>query len=539
MKRILSGMALLLPLVLAAQINPVRIALHNWATGLSGPVWIANAGDDRLFVVQQGGIIKVVTDSMQVLPTPFLDITSEVNSSGNEQGLLSIAFDPDYATNGYFYVYYIHGSGSGTSRISRFEVSDDPDVADASTEVILYTWPQPFTNHNGGCLQFGPDGYLYCGFGDGGDGNDPFGNGQDLSDPLGDMVRIDVSAHDSGYLVPSDNPWTAATDTLPEIWASGLRNPWRYSFDRLTGDLWIADVGQNAWEEVDFWPAGDNSGPNFGWRCREGLVATPGVSQAGCGPASSYVSPVAVFNHGDQGWCAIIGGYVYRGPSFPHLYGKYIFTDYCAGDFLTFGEDNEVDTVLMTANYGYSAFGQDIAGELYVSDVEHGTVKKVVDACPMPDPTIDYDGLTLISSPADAYQWFVNGFLIPGATQQTCIPLTNGDYSVRADFGAPCLLMSGTISVLNTSMPENGLPLLSVYPQPADDRIRIELAGGLGDDAVIGLFDALGRPVRSMEWAGGASSLEIPVADLAEGAYVLRAMDRSGILMKRKVMVVH
>ncbi|MEO8733375.1 MAG: PQQ-dependent sugar dehydrogenase, partial [Flavobacteriales bacterium] len=468
-----------------------------------------------------------------------LNITSEVNSSGNEQGLLSIAFDPEYATNGYFYVYYIHGAGTGTSRISRFQVSADPNVADATSEVILFTQSQPFTNHNGGCLQFGPDGYLYCGFGDGGDGDDPNGNGQNLSNVLASMIRIDVSAHDSTYSVPPDNPWVATTDTLPEIWANGLRNPWRYSFDRLTGDMWIGDVGQNAWEEVDFWPAGDNSGPNFGWRCREGLVATPGVSQTGCGPSSSYVSPLAVFNHTTEAWCAIIGGYVYRGPSFPHLYGKYIFTDYCAGDFMTLGADNAVDTLLLTSNYGYSAFGQDSTGELYVADVENGTVKKLVDPCPMDAPTISFNGYQLASSPANAYQWFLEGFLIPGATEQIYEPISNGNYSVRADFGASCILMSDSLSIINVSVPESVMPSPVVYPQPADEQLHIELSAGPLSVTNIVLFDAVGRPVRNVQWMPGNEVFDLPVANLAEGAYVLRATDRGGVLLNQKVIVVH
>lgn len=539
MKKAILILSSLLPLVMTAQAPPPGIALHNWATGLARPVWIANAGDSRLFIVQQGGIVKILTDSMQVSPTPFLNISSEVNSSGNEQGLLSIAFDPEYATNGYFYAYYINGAGSGTSRISRFHVSADPNVADATSEVILYTRTQPYTNHNGGCLQFGPDGYLYCGFGDGGNQNDPNGNGQNLSNVLASMIRIDVSAHDSSYLIPADNPWVATTDTLPEIWANGLRNPWRYSFDRLTGDMWIGDVGQGAWEEVDFWPAGDNSGPNFGWHCREGFVATPGVSQSGCGAATSYVSPLAVFNHTSEAWCAIIGGYVYRGPSFPHLYGKYIFTDYCAGDFMALGADNTVDTLLMTTNFGYSAFGQDSTGEMYVADVEHGTVKKIVDPCPMDAPTITYNGYQLISSAANSYQWFLEGFLIPGATGQIYAPTENGNYSVRANYGAPCLLMSDTLSIVNVSVPESVLPPPVVYPQPADDQLHVQVIGGPKSKVTVELFDAVGRPVRNMQWMSGDEILDMQVADLAEGAYVLRATDRNGILLNRKVMVVH
>ena len=539
MKRVLFALALTLPMLVSAQLNPVRIALHNWATGLNKPVWLTNAGDDRLFVVQREGAIKIITDSMQVLPTPFLNITSLVNSGQNEQGLLGLAFDPDYATNGFFYVYYIHGSGSGSSRLSRFHVSADPNVADPSSEVILLTVAQPYWNHNGGCLQFGPDGYLYCGFGDGGSGNDPSGNGQNFSTVLASMIRIDVSQHDSTFAIPPDNPWVNTQDTLPQIWAKGLRNPWRYSFDRLTGDMWIGDVGQNAWEEVDFWPAGDNSGPNFGWRCREGFVATPGVSQTGCAASGPFVQPIAAFNHTTQGWCAIIGGYVYRGPSFPHLYGKYMFTDYCNGDFLTFGANNDVDTLLMTSNFGYSAFGEDLAGEMYIVDVENNNVKKIVDACPMPDPMITFDGQTLTSTTANSWQWVLNGFAVSGATGQSYVPQANGYYQVRANFGGPCLLLSDTIEVVNTGVHESGEFRPAIYPQPATSTLELRSDDLSKPTFAVDLVDAVGHTVATFTWSGSEPTLTVNVADLAPGSYVLRGNDGGAQRWARMVMVKH
>ena len=539
MKRVLLAFVLALPMMVSAQMNPARIALHSWATGLDEPVWLTNAGDSRLFVVQRKGTIKIITDSMQVLSTPFLNITSLVNSNQNEQGLLSMAFDPDYATNGYFYVYYIHGSGSGTSRISRFHVSADANVADPASEVILYTVTQPFWNHNGGCLQFGPDGYMYCGFGDGGSGNDPNGNGQNFGTVLGSMIRVDVSQHGSTFDIPLDNPWVSTQDTLPELWAKGLRNPWRYTFDRLTGDMWIGDVGQNTWEEVDFWPAGDNSGPNFGWRCREGFVATPGVSQAGCAASGPFVEPVAAFNHTTEGWCAVIGGYVYRGPSFPHLYGKYMFTDYCNGDFLTFGANNDVDTLLMTSNFGYSAFGEDMAGEMYITDVENNNVKKIVDACPMPDPVISFDGQTLTSTIANGWQWVLNGSAITGATAQSYVPQANGNYQVRANFGAPCLLLSDTIQVIGTGVHESGDLSPAIYPQPATSSLELRSDASSKPTYTVDLMDAVGHLVSVHTWPGTEPTLTINVADLAQGSYMLRGSDGGTWRWARMVMVMH
>lgn len=539
MKRVLLASVLALPLLLSAQMNPARIALHTWVTGLNKPLWVTHADDDRLFVVQRQGVIKVITDSMQVAPTPFLDITAQVNSDQTEQGLLGLAFDPEYASNGFFYVYYIAGSGSGTSRISRFHVSADPNVADPASEVILYTVPQPFWNHNGGCLQFGPDGYLYCGFGDGGSGNDPDGNGQNMGTALGSMIRMDVSQHDSTFVVPPDNPFVGTQDTLPEIWASGLRNPWRYSFDRLTGDMWIGDVGQNTWEEVDFWPAGANSGPNFGWRCREGFVATPGVSQTGCAASGPFVEPVAAFNHTTQGWCSVISGYVYRGASFPHLYGKYIFTDYCNGDFLTFGANYDVDTLLMTTNFGYAAFGQDHAGELYVVDHENNNIKKIVDACPMPDPVISYDGETLTSSAANGWQWVLNGFVITGATDQSFVPQANGFYQVRANFGGPCLLLSDTVEVMNTGIHGNGKFSPAIFPQPASSSFELRSIGRSKPTFTVELVDAVGIKVATYTWPDSEPAITIKVADLPEGSYVLHGNDRGAQRWARMVMVAH
>lgn len=524
------------PLLVSAQLNPARIALHNWASGLSSPVYIANAGDSRLFVVERHGTIRIITDSMQVAATPFLNITAEVNSGFNEQGLLGLAFDPGYATNGFFYVYYINGSGSGTSRISRFHVSADPNVADPSSEVVIYSLPQPFVNHNGGQLQFGPDGYLYCGFGDGGSGNDPNNNGQNLGTALGSMIRIDVSQHNGTYAIPPNNPFVSAQDTLHEIWASGLRNPWRYSFDRLTGDLWIADVGQNAWEEVDFWPAGNNSGPNFGWRCREGLVPTPGVSQAGCAASAPFVDPVGVFNHGSQGWCAIIGGYVYRGPSFPHLYGKYIFTDYCSGDFITFGANYDVDTLLLTTTTGFSGFGEDLAGEVYVANVDNGTVKKIVDACPMPDPVITFNGGILSSTDATGWQWLLNGVAVNGATGQNFSPQVNGSYQVRANFGSPCLLVSNAIDVSVSGISGNGMFNPAIFPQPASSRIQLRYEGAKPTYR-IEVMDVIGSKVKSLSWPDSSPVLSIDVADLAEGSYLIRGSASGGGTWERLVMV--
>jgi glucose/arabinose dehydrogenase len=281
-----------------------QIDLQPVAVGLANPVAITNAGDGsgRLFITLQAGRI-VIYDGTRVLPTPFLDITPLV-SSGGERGLLSVAFHPNYRTNGVFFVDYTNTDGNTV--IARYSVSQDANIADPNSAAILLTITQPFANHNGGQLQFGPDGYLYIGMGDGGSGGDPSNNAQNLGTLLGKILRIDVDGA-SPYAIPADNPFVGVPSTLPEIWAYGLRNPWRFSFDRLTGDLFIADVGQDSWEEVDFQPAGSQGGENYGWRLMEGNHCYNPPTN--CDPGG-LTPPILEYEHGtnDANGCSISGG---------------------------------------------------------------------------------------------------------------------------------------------------------------------------------------------------------------------------------------
>ncbi len=528
----------------AQPLNRPKVQLHTWAAELTQPVNICSAGDDRLFIAEKGGTVRIISDSMVVLSRPFLDITDRVDNAGNEQGMLGMVFDPDYAENGYFYMYYIYGTGAGFSRISRFQVTADPDSADAASEQILYTWEQPEWNHNGGSLHFGPDGYLYMAFGDGGGTNDQLNNAQDLTDPLGDIIRIDVSAHDSTFQIPSDNPYAdlVGSDTLPEIWASGLRNPFRWSFDRLTGDVWIGDVGQVTWEEVTFWPAGDNSGPNFGWRCREGFSTNVQTDQTFCGDSADYDSPVAQFDHvpenqGGQGWCSIMGGYVYRGQDFPHLYGHYIFTDYCAGDFITFapGGMSDVDTLLLTTEAGFSGFGEDAEGELFVTNIINGEVSRLVDPCPM-DPVIQQEGDHLIAPEGLSYQWLFEGTAIPDAVDQVYFPGSWGHFQVLVDFGAPCTLITDTILFTSTGLNESVQPALLVSPNPANGGVLVSLANGLFADKVE-LTDALGRTVLSSPWTAKAGRGLLDLAALPTGTYALRVVDTGEVVARARLII--
>jgi glucose/arabinose dehydrogenase len=354
----------------------VAVGLQEVASGLSLPLYLtAPPGDTgRLFIVEKGGAIRIVKGGT-LLPTPFLDLTGRV-STGGEQGLLGLAFDPGYADNGRFVVHYTDLSGNTV--VSLFRVTDgDPDRADPATETIVLTAEQPFSNHNGGQILFGPDGMLYVGLGDGGGSGDPGDRGQSLTDLLGGILRVDVSSGTS-YTVPPDNPFVGRTDARPEIWSFGLRNPWRFTFDPATGDLYVADVGEHAWEEVDVVTAaaGAGRGANFGWSRTEGRHC---YADAGCDP-SQYTLPVAEYSH--DGGCSISGGFVYRGAAIPALQGHYFYADYCQGWVRSFrlqnGEAVEPQQWPTLAPGGaVPSFGQDAAGELYVLSAE-GRVFRIV-----------------------------------------------------------------------------------------------------------------------------------------------------------------
>ena len=282
--------------------------------GFNQPIYVTH-GDDgsgRLFIVEQVGAVWILDNGI-LLTQPFLDIGGKI-SSGGEQGLLGLAFDPNYKSNGHFFVHY--SDPGGDTVLARYSVSADPNKADPTSETVILQQNQPFGNHNGGSLAFGPDGYLYLGLGDGGSGGDPLGSGQNTSTLLGKLLRLDVSA--LPYTIPDDNPF-ANGGGLPEIWAYGLRNPWRFSFDRLSGDLYIGDVGQNAWEEIDYQPAGSKGGENYGWNAME---ADHCFRSFNCN-SSSFVAPVAEYDH-KKGDCSVTGGYVYRGGQASGLNGVYI-----------------------------------------------------------------------------------------------------------------------------------------------------------------------------------------------------------------------
>jgi glucose/arabinose dehydrogenase len=355
------------PAAVAPSLDSLAIKFIPVASGFTKPLYLTHAGDGsgRLFVVEQAGRILIIDEGV-VNPTPFLDIVSIVGSDANEQGLLGLAFHPNYASNGLFFVNYTDKQGD--TRIARYSVSDNPDVADPNSAKILLAIDQPYANHNGGQVVFGPDGYLYIGMGDGGAANDPHNNGQNLNALLGKILRIDVDNGDP-YAIPQDNPFASNGQGSPEIWSYGWRNPWRFSFDRATNDMYVADVGQNQYEEVHVELAGTPSGQNYGWRLMEGAHC---FDSNECDPASlGLVLPIAEYDHG-QG-CSITGGYVYRGSQFPTLTGVYFYGDYCSG--IMWALRHEADgswsqAELLQSGYTISSFGQDEAGEVYL--VHHG-----------------------------------------------------------------------------------------------------------------------------------------------------------------------
>jgi len=372
-----------------AQLTTVQVA-----SGVDRPVFMTSSGDGsgRLFIIEQEGAIRILESDGTLLAAPFIDIDPLVtggNSGGDERGLLGLAFAPDFATSGKFYLDYT-GTG-GHTVIDEYTISDPSSDAMTPSDILtrrkIMQVNQPFSNHNGGWIGFGPDGFLYVATGDGGSGGDPQNNGGDLRERLGKLHRIDVSGADDfpadadqNYAIPSDNPFIGIDPGYHEsIWDYGLRNAWRTSFDRVTGDLWIADVGQNQYEEVNFEAAGDAGGRHYGWRCREGLHQ---YSSGTCTNSENtpFTEPIHEYSHGADG-CSITGGYAYRGCALGEAYqGKYFFSDYCSGRIWTLDKDNGfARTLEFSSGISVSSFGEGEDGEIYIADLFGGRVYRIID----------------------------------------------------------------------------------------------------------------------------------------------------------------
>jgi len=357
-----------------------QIAVSQVVGNLASPLFVTHAGDgsNRMFVVEKEGRIRIVQDGA-LLEAPFLAIVERVGSSSSEQGLLGLAFPPNYTESGSFFVNYTDRAGD--SVVARYQVTEDANLADPASEFMVIQYEQPAPNHNGGMLLFGPDGMLWIGTGDGGSAGDPLGNGQNPQAILGKMLRLDVTSDPSQpYIIPADNPWVTedwgTLDVRDEIWALGLRNPWRYSFDRATGDLWIADVGQFVYEEVNVVLAGSTGGINFGWNIMEGMHC---YGQDTCNE-DGLTLPILEYTH--EGHCSVTGGYVYRGAAYPQLNGVYFYGDYCSGHvWAAYPDGNGAwqNVLALESTLTLSSFGEDESGELYLVDYSGGVYKLTVE----------------------------------------------------------------------------------------------------------------------------------------------------------------
>ena len=367
------------------------VILESFGPSFSSPVEIKNAGDERLFVVEKSGKIKILNPDGSVNSTPFLNIEDRVSTNANERGLLGLAFHPNYPENPFFFVNYTNNSGDTT--ISKFSVSTDENIANES-ETVLLVINQPYGNHNGGCINFGPDGNLYIGMGDGGSGGDPQNYSQSTGSLLGKMLRINVNS--GAYSIPENNPYG------DEIWSVGLRNPWKFSFDSENGNLWIADVGQNEFEEINM-VENNPANVNYGWRCYEGDEP---YNMSGC-PDNGLTFPVATYSHYNSGdfKCSITGGYVYRGNQISGLNGVYFFADYCSGEIgMLSTEDNsnwEMNLTFPNINGSWVSFGEDISGELYIVSI-NGGIYKIIDAA-LSQNELTLNNLIIYPNPFEEY----------------------------------------------------------------------------------------------------------------------------------------
>jgi glucose/arabinose dehydrogenase len=423
------------------------ISLQSIATGFASPVEITNAGDSRLFVVQKGGLIRILNADGTVNATPFLNLSAFV-STNSERGLLGLAFHPNYATNGYFFVNYTNLAGN--TIIARYTVNvSNPNIAN-TTETILMTITQPFANHNGGTIKFGPDGYLYIGMGDGGSGGDPGNRAQNINENLGKMLRIDVNTTTAPfYSSPNSNPYVGVAGN-DEIWAIGLRNPWKFSFNRLNGDLWIADVGQDAVEEINKVVSPlPNSGINFGWRCYEGNST---YITSGCAPSSAMSFPFIQYTR-FGGACSVTGGYFYSGSAYPNFQNKYFFTDYCDNKIRMVDNAGVITTTASFSGNNFVTFGEDVNGELYIAGITSGTVYKIIDSS-LSQPNFETNGFSLYPNPAKGY------FVIKSAATNLATNIDVFDISGKLLFSRK--LTSNTENLIDTNLLSKGMYLVTV-----------------------------------------------------------------------------
>jgi uncharacterized protein (TIGR03437 family) len=472
-----------------------EVRLTQIAGGIAAPTDIqsANDGTGRLFLVQQNGIIRIHRAGA-VVSTPFLDIRTKTTGSG-ERGLLGLAFPPGFVNKQRFFVNYTNPAGDIV--LAQYRVGSNRDVADAASETILLTITHPqFSNHNGGQIRFGPDGYLYMAVGDGGSANDPPGNGQNRNVLLGKLLRLDVEGDPGRLRIPADNPFANQANARGEIWAYGLRNPWRFSFDRASGDLWIADVGQDTWEEIDYQSASSRGGENYGWNTTEGAHCFRPAS--GC-TMTGLVLPVAEYHQALE--CSVTGGFVYRGNAIPGLRGTYLYADYCSGKVwgLTRQGGSWVTRDVLSTGYAITTFGEDEAGELYLSNGGNGTIHRldgtgsrapVFTAASVVNAASFVPGLT----PGSLATVFASGIKDqPGITGAGVLPLP-------AAVGGVSVTVNGVAAPIHAIANVNG-------QEQVNFQVPFEIRGRTSADVVV-TRDGAASPAVS-----------IPVADLQPGVY--------------------
>ncbi len=508
-----------------------NLDLVSYASGFSRPVGIANAGDERLFVIEQHtNLIRIIDGNGNVLQEPFLDLNNLAYSSGDERGLLGLAFHPNYEDNGYLFVNYSR-LGSGDTYVCRFERDpNDPNKALINSEKLIIAIDQPYSNHNGGDLKFGPDGYLYIAMGDGGSSGDPDNHAQTKTSLLGKMLRLDID-NGNPYSIPDDNPFVSDPSTNDRIWSLGLRNPWRFSFDRLTGDMWIGDVGQRDFEEVDFEEAG-NGGLNYGWRCYEGndTYNTSNCNQVYTDPVYDFAS-----NYKNRS-CSVIGGYVYRGKRWNLLEGYYIFTDYCHSEFEALKSNGSGGFDF--TDFGdiggstFSTFGEDQDGELYVAGLFSGVIYKFIDAnCADFEPMLTINGSELSVTEGSSYDLYRDGELFL-ANQTGSITITNtGNYYAVVTSENGCKYTTGSQDiVLSTSEVERLAQGIHLFPNPASTEFTIQNNNSESIDK-FEIYNELGILMGENKLT--SSTQKIPCAHLEEGTYHVKLYTKNNMVIKK------
>lgn len=514
------------------QAQPI-LTLERYQVGFIRPVDIAAVGenDPRLFIVEKRGIIWILDENGDKLENPFIDIRDRVRDNSNEQGLLGLTFHPNFQDNGFFFVTYTNSSGN--TRISRFERSaSDVNSAVKSSEKTILTVIQPFSNHNGGDLVFGPDGYLYIGLGDGGSGGDPDGLAQNPQNLNGKMLRLDVDNGDP-YGIPADNPFVGAPAIRDEIWALGLRNPWRFSFDRMTGDMWIGDVGQNALEEISFQPAGQG-GINYGWDCREGNNVFNAPSPL-CASSPTLTPPVFQYNRTQAtGGKSVTGGFVYRGDDFPLLKGHYVCADYEFGRFWTIFKDgagdanpsfNTIDQgkpLDFRSSKSVTTFGENHLGELFLATDSDGIIYRVGELCSgfIPE-VIQTDNQLASSIAAESYQWYFNDAPLSDSVGQEIFASQDGQYSIEISLDNGCQIRSANFAYVASGIKEALALPIKVFPNPAQNIIGISFDAEMGQSYQVTMYDLQGREVYS-QGDVMTSNFQIAVPALVAGLYSIR-----------------